>query len=614
MRDPLDTPNGTSSFSVALNFKQETDQKQMAIVKTRHPFPPAARVNFSDICWGFDLNGLFGWLWLIAGNHRPSNGVVGSDLYYSAGMPVPHMNGALWSSDDGNRDPAFGAQLEALDVVSCRARAPFDTNEWRHAAFVVREGSAEVYMEGRLLCNVTFSAPRFQIRDCEGGTIRLGGMETNGASAKWVHGQLHTIQKFNYALTPTEVGELSRCIEGGADNQTFRDALGNTCEWYAESMIGLGYSLCNDETRVHCPIACGASRPCPKQNATDQFLNRVQLFFPPVLCQTPTGAQLLDAKIASYAARRGVLSEDGRRQLSHLPSATIPTVGRYREAGSCAYPVDLANYDLEDFTHVLWTRGQPHRVDLLSMNNSFEYATTGTSLYLRHRCHEFTSHSMNWGHSPQGGADQWWEFTLPSGASITQDEWVMRAVSYNGTHYCFALNTEHVCHRIGPHYGCGRIDTIYVAPMSRSSANLHRMRMSPLRSFSPALSPAALTRLYYNERIHYRRHISGPRFTNAVERRPAPVEVSQYPRRTFNFVPPLALQTRSQSVPCDGFAQKTVELFDSQRAARCAGYECDYPGANTESTPHSVQCIDHEATVHNQTYFGRRPINNAFAE
>lgn len=103
---------------------------------------------------------------------------------------------------------------------------------------------------------------------------------------------------------------------------------------------------------------------------------------------------------------------------------------------------------------------------------------------------------------------------------------------------------------------------------------LHSMLMSPIRTYSPALSPVQLTKMYYDESGRYDSHIMGPRMTVDMARTPREIDVDPYPRRTFAFVPPLTYQQRQAVVNCSAFVQQMSSVFDALRARKCEGYSC----------------------------------------
>ena len=69
---------------------------------------------------------------------------------------------------------------------------------------------------------------------------------------------------------------------------------------------------------------------------------------------------------------------------------------------------------------------------------------------------------------------------MPSknGAQIKDDEWAMRAFSFNGTQLCTFLNGEQTCLFPKSGFNCDRVNSLYVAPMSRD--DMYLSRISPI--------------------------------------------------------------------------------------------------------------------------------------
>jgi hypothetical protein len=60
------------------------------------------------------------------------------------------------------------------------------------------------------------------------------------------------------------------------DNFTFTDEIGNGCERFAR-FHAAGIPMCNAQIIAACPIACGVTRRCPNQVASDRVFKRTQL-------------------------------------------------------------------------------------------------------------------------------------------------------------------------------------------------------------------------------------------------------------------------------------------------------------------------------------------------
>ena len=169
----------------------------------------------------------------------------------------------------------------------------------------------------------------------------------------------------------------------------------------------------------------------------------------------------------------------------------------------------FASYNTNSFTFAFWTRGRPHMLQLLTDFSNGRY------------CLEFTTYEVTWFHDHTTGS--YYDLRPTSGASIRKEDWALRAFSLNGTHLCTFLSGESVCTH-APSARCDRVHSVYVAPMGRGSEYMHSMAFSPLRVFSPALSPAALTQMYYNEKTSYVQHISGPLMNDAQEAARLPLQ------------------------------------------------------------------------------------------
>ena len=108
-----------------------------------------------------------------------------------------------------------------------------------------------------------------------------------------------------------------------------------------------------------------------------------------------------------------------------------------------------------------------------------------------------TNYQMTWAQDNKTSTD----YFMPSknGAQIKDDEWAMRAFSFNGTQLCTFLNGEQSCIFPKKGFNCDRVNSLYVAPMSKEDMYVHKIEISQVRVFSPALSLPSLTRMYYKE-------------------------------------------------------------------------------------------------------------------
>lgn len=569
--DPKPTSN-SSAWSVSFNFRLMADRIQLPIFKTRRAYAPSEIVPEAEICWGVFVDGLFNRI---------------SVLPYASYESLMNPRTA--------ETPASG------HVLSCDA-ADLDVNEYKHVAFVADGSTLALYLEGKLLCRQTDLPP---ITDCAGGTVRVGG--TRGPlESLWMVGSIYGAQKFSRALSAAEVLEDSICKDVPVtDSITYSDVVGNRCEWYARFRSKRGESLCDAETRAACPIACGVTRSCPKRFFLDRLFKRTELLSPPAICNTYSGEADLYEQLALYANLTASARSSSGRRLGHLPQVTTMNVLDHMTTGACSNdepPLD--NYDVSDFSIVLWTRGKNHMIQLQREYSAARGFATGGTRFSKY-AFEFTTPSVTWVLDLSGEDEYDIDLRLSGGDAVKEDQWIMRAISYNGTHLCSFLNGESAC-RYLPGFTTQRVHSVYVAPLSSSTAKLDTMLISPIRTYSPAMSEAALTRMYYQELSTYSEQMVGPRSTNFLVETKRQLDLGQYPRSTYIFVPPLTFQERFKTGSCATFAQSTETVFESLRTAKCDGYDCG-------DVDPIIQCIadggavshTDDAAMANQTYFGR---------
>lgn len=534
---------------------------QLPLMKTRRPYGPNEVIPDEDVCWALYITGI---------------GLGGRDNI--------EVLRTLQSWDS-----AMKCDADAIDVDS-----------FKHLAFVANGSTLALYLDGQPHCEVTNVPP---LPDCEGGVLRLGGAANlafgDGGGVLWVYGSLYGVKKHSVSLTSAEVQEISICRDVPAvDDVLYMDAIGNKCEWYARFRNKNGFSLCEAETRAACPIACGLTRSCPKRSYQDRLFERTELLSPPAVCNTRSGMVDMQQQLALHHNLSAAAVSASRRRLGHLPQVTPDNVMDYVVSGACSTNLPLLeNYDVTDFTIVMWTRGKNHMIQLLRSYDAAR-AMSGPGFFA-HYAIEFTTPSVTWALDLESGRDS--DLRLNGGASVREDQWIMRAFSFNGTHMCSFLNGESAC-RYDPGFVTSRVHSICVAPLSASTAKLDSMLMSPVRTYSPAMSEAALTRMYYTELSIYSEQVAGPRSTNYLMESKASLDLGQYPRMTYIFVPPLTFQSRYQTGECEAFAQSTSTVFKSLRTAKCSGYDCG------DLDP-IVQCIKSDTAGNgsdpNTTYFGR---------
>ena len=93
--------------------------------------------------------------------------------------------------------------------------------------------------------------------------------------------------------------------------------------------------------------------------------------------------------------------------------------------------------------------------------------------------------------------------------------------------------------------------------------------------------------------------------TNYLMESKAKLDIGQYPRMTYIFVPPLTFQSRYQTGECDAFAQSTSTVFESLRTAKCSGYDCGNLDPIVQCVQSDTDGSDASHSDPNTTYFGR---------
>ena len=107
-----------------------------------------------------------------------------------------------------------------------------------------------------------------------------------------------------------------------------------------------------------------------------------------------------------------------RRRLGHLPQVTSANVMDYVASGACSTELPLLeNYDVTDFTIVMWTRGKNHMIQLLHSYDAVNGLSKG--VFARYAI-EFTTPSVTWTLDLESGQDS--DLRLNGGASVKEDQ------------------------------------------------------------------------------------------------------------------------------------------------------------------------------------------------
>ena len=462
---------------------------------------------------------------------------------------------------------------------------------------VSNELKISFYHQGQLFCELDVPDASFQLLDCD-GPLRLGGYVGKNMEADFNTGEIYGLRKYNVALSADEAEDVAVCVDDPAiDDVDYTDTIGNPCAYYASFLAENGYTLCTAATEQSCPIACGVKRMCPNRVKADAMFSRTLQFLPPVMCLTDTGLDVLTSNLASRE------ESNPRRRLGHIPKVTEYNAASFVESGRCSGG-SLDNYDLNDFSVVVWTKGKPHQLEFLTDFTTLAEHESDPALNFAKGAFAAQTNVL-WATNRAPGAKTYAELRPGTGSRVTEDEWIMHALTWNGSHVCYFINGENACEAIA-NYSNSRILGVYVSALDGNSAYLHSMRMSTVRTFSPALKEPHMVRMYYNELRHYSDHISGPKMTDLQESIRAPIQMLNYAPKTINFMPPLTFQRRYPSStlqPCQGFAAETAAILQSVRDSKCRGYDC------SRITSEVLECLDEskagEST--NETYFGRSP-------
>ena len=570
---PDPRPSGSSQFSVALFFKLQKGLTMKPAIKLNRDVAPGADLVNDDICWGIDLQSRYNKISLWARNH----------------VPISFL--------DATTDASSMARSGEGIFLDCPLDS-LDNGEWQHLSMVSDELKISFYHQGQLLCELDVPDASFQLLDCD-GPLRLGGMVAKG-EPDFNTGEMYGLRKYNVALSADEAEAVAVCVDDPAiDDVAYTDTIGNPCAYYARFLAENGYTLCTAVTERSCPIACGVKRACPNRVKADALFSRTLQFLPPVMCLTDTGSAVLEKNLASREEKYST-----RRRLGHIPKVTIDNAATFVDSGRCSGG-SLDNYDLNDYTIVVWTKGKNHQVEFVDGFTTLAEHESDPAL-------DFTTYVFSAQTNVMWAANKFFdrngfggELRPSTGSKVTEDEWIMHALSWNSSHLCYFVNGENACTFVA-NYSAHRILGVYLAAVDGNSAYLHSMRMSTVRTFSPALKEPAMVRMYYNELRHYSDHISGPKTTDLQESIRAPIKMLNYAPKTINFMPPLTFQRRypsSARKACEGFAAETAAVFESVRNSKCRGYDC------SSLTGQVLECFDESKAgdITNETYFGRSP-------
>jgi hypothetical protein len=143
--------NANSSFTLSFNFRLPRDIAAAPIVKLRRLEGQLTdTVQWTDLCWGIHLDGLYNKVRVLASQIHPTIEV-----------------GFYDSSQDYSDLLQFDCPASGLD-----------DDTWQHVALVSTPDRLRIYLRGALLCEHAIDSTRHALVDCEEGILRLGGMIT----------------------------------------------------------------------------------------------------------------------------------------------------------------------------------------------------------------------------------------------------------------------------------------------------------------------------------------------------------------------------------------------------------------------------------------------------
>ena len=379
-----------------------------------------------------------------------------------------------------------------------------DNEVWRHVAFAISgapsvdvpgdtgDVTVKQYIDGELQCEQVIMAEPQKPKQCPSDSVITIGTHWKPGDGGDIPfgGELRDIRMYNRVLSGDEVSALSVCEDPDVnDDPSFSDAVGHACSWYDTFQRQYGYSACDSTTKARCPIACGMVSLCPATDSDFQIFQRVQKISPPTFCLESDYVSPIAEDCAEDAGRRRLeLTEinsdatdnsSSRRRLSHIPVPNCETFDDFTDP-HCSFdsaitePLDDISWG--EFTMYFWTKG----------TNMGLFAPTSFSEdgQMTH-CFEIF-HEVLWAYNPQTGN---WGNARPE-TTVGPDEWLMRALVVNSTHFSYFFNGEFVSTEYD--YECQDLVGLYFGPRG-FNAEAETMLHSPFKFYMRALPPATLT-------------------------------------------------------------------------------------------------------------------------
>lgn len=128
---------------------------------------------------------------------------------------------AIGSSLDGDSKVAFDLGLAGLAYQSCKSAATIVAGNWYHVAVVLRNGSADLYVNGSYEATCTYDANTLAATDSTGGMIIGAEGYDAGMGGGMVYqfnlaGYVDDVRTFDHELTGGEITALAARTSSGA--------------------------------------------------------------------------------------------------------------------------------------------------------------------------------------------------------------------------------------------------------------------------------------------------------------------------------------------------------------------------------------------------------------
>ena len=247
--DVVDTRSSLSGgFTYASNVKVQPDNVMYLGTKHKKSVKNVMkdRIQWDDVCWSFAYDGRRKQIYVNSPRYsRP----YGTNWLPTSMDPKTVAAAYNWTSEEG--------------MFSCDVKnMPVDDGTWKHVALVSTDQKVEVFIAGEPVPGCSFTTEQLNnatIDDCEGGVIRIGGPGQMRQEYYWSMGAMYGAKKWSRALSSRELKRAARCVDPPTqDDQSYRDAIGNGCRWYAK-VAKDSIAICTAKTKEACPIACGTA-------------------------------------------------------------------------------------------------------------------------------------------------------------------------------------------------------------------------------------------------------------------------------------------------------------------------------------------------------------------